>query len=863
MQAAIGKTQEIQRRCRDTTEAMVASTKDATNKIQEQVAISALNSATTMEAMLADVEKNTKETAKKATEHVANMFDTIDERAAHSHKKIKESLSEHHKNAVTTTEAISAMTIKSLNLQKALESEHSTAQSESLRRVALLSSNLGHKELAGIVVRNTGRGAIEAVKEMPKALGEISSVFTKMVPQLTAIASVTALLANVAEAITRINEKTAEWAKEVGGDTKIAYEFYNRMQGLKEVTYSSGTSLEKLGLAFQEAGMNAIEGGKGVDDYIVLASKMQRIFGTSSEELGKYMAHLRESGYSVEQAHVAYDKLYVSMQGLTLTLGDLNDAMSEGFNAWTQYGYIGGQSLVQMQQNIIETKGLFKSLNIDVKDTASAMSSLFGDPKMQRRQAALIANQTGMSGIDAFNTLLMDPAKGKELLLKSELKQMMAMPGAHFDMSSEQLKGLSSDQQYGALNAQQHAVAIMERQFGAKPEQFGPMLAKYRAFQKSNPGGSVDQFFDWAAQDRPKEVGTGIESAFESDKKSLGSSLSHFGESLQTPINAIASKISELLPVVTGGINNLVSFANTISSHFNLGWHPEVMKIAEANALSISGGVAKAAAQAMKIPGTSAMVQDPMSLYYGTSNAGPAKPVASEAMLGTPMGAPLSIPSLEQLNRYRKDQGMAPTRSWHPHMMQNAAVVMDEARRAGADPATAIATMLRESGGNEGVHGDFGYFTPSKKHPGRMIFHPDNVKHPKHADSSYHSGGLMQLFDHGKGYGMSEAEWSNPRLNARRSVAEMATLRKNHPDWDEGLIAARSQRPADQAAYRQGINSMIPLAKQIIQLLESQNQHLAEEKNDRKEMHKDLKRAALVSDNGSGSIQKYLHQGVV
>jgi uncharacterized membrane protein YgcG len=102
-------------------------------------------------------------------------------------------------------------------------------------------------------------------------------------------------------------------------------------------------------------------------------------------------------------------------------------------------------------------------------------------------------------------------------------------------------------------------------------------------------------------------------------------------------------------------------------------------------------------------------------------------------------------------------------------LLDNVKIVAEIAKKDGVDPATAVADMLVESGGNNKAIGDGG-----------------------------HSVGLFQLNDQGEGAGMSVAERQDPTRNAEIALSHFA---KANSGEDPGVVAYNAERPADRSAY--------------------------------------------------------------
>ncbi|MCW2925301.1 MAG: hypothetical protein JWM98_2705, partial [Thermoleophilia bacterium] len=109
----------------------------------------------------------------------------------------------------------------------------------------------------------------------------------------------------------------------------------------------------------------------------------------------------------------------------------------------------------------------------------------------------------------------------------------------------------------------------------------------------------------------------------------------------------------------------------------------------------------------------------------------------------------------------------------------NARLVAHIARQKGADPVTAVAMMLVESGGNERAVGDggssFGLF-------------------------QLHRGGMLTAA------GLTAHQAFDPATNARVAVASLART-EDARGHSGGSTAAASQRPADPSGYARKVDA--------------------------------------------------------
>lgn len=119
------------------------------------------------------------------------------------------------------------------------------------------------------------------------------------------------------------------------------------------------------------------------------------------------------------------------------------------------------------------------------------------------------------------------------------------------------------------------------------------------------------------------------------------------------------------------------------------------------------------------------------------------------------------------------------------NVMQNAAIVAQVAKEKGVDPATAVAAMLVESGGNARAIGDRGT-----------------------------SHGLFQLHKGGELGNLTPQQAYNPVTNANVALSEFT---KHAHRGSPGEIAAAAQRPANPHAYAAKVNRMYATAERILQ----------------------------------------------
>lgn len=379
---------------------------------------------------------------------------------------------------------------------------------------------------------------------------------------------------------------------------------------------------------------------------------------------------------------------------------------------------------------------------------------------------------------------------------------------------------------------------------GMDQKQIVELLNNFGGFNKNHSGASFDEFMAYRAKEQKGQIGGSLDHAISVFNNSSGELVKSGSEALISIVTNISDGVTPLAKTFAGAeFNKTRSGSSSAAASL-----PSPISVATPSSTS------------------SAMLNsyDAYRQAHGTMPQSSAPSIAS-APSPTLDFTPGPNLSNKLLDKYRAAQGMKKSRSWHPDMMKKAGIVAQVAAKAGADPATAIATMLQESGGDASIKGDHGYFGTK----GRNKHYYFSDPHHKNPNSEYQSGGLFQLFSRGKGAGLTQAQIFDPRFNASRAVSEMKTLHNAHPDWSPGHVAAASQRPADQAGYQRSVDAMYPLAQQILAVLkqhkeiaQSSEQHLGETKEVAKQKAEQQRKIAMVGSSKNTTSQDNLKRNI-
>lgn len=705
----------------------------------------------------------------------------------------------------------------------------------------------------------THKGKHVVWQDMVGAIKEIGSHLTRIAPQLAAIASVGLALKLVIDKVFELDEAIGKLSMVVGGNYEVTKKYHHELSHLVETTNLSKEELLELGKAFAQAGMGPIKHFHQVEKYMEVAGNLTRIFGVSNQEIARYVRTLKQSGMTAEEVMGRYDDLYQSMQRWGLTLNDLRSSMSEGDALWSEFGSISGKTMDQVQKDILETKGVFRSFNIDIKNTGSLLAGMWGDPKIQQRQAGLIASMMKIRGSSAYNELILNPQKGMEHLIKSSVKFMDSFSGTQFGKPLDQLeKELGSDRVTGIIRMRQALMGQLSEQFKIPQEMLSQAVSDFSAWRVKNPGKSIDE---WSASRLSK--GSGKSGSIQDALGTLNNTIDETFKRVSNWISEMAEHVAyfvlEIVPPMMRWMNSILEVLKQA-----VGWIPGLTK-------SISTLVFKTFDE-FKSDKAASMAASSSNKAYAPPPTWLPPPVNIKSLPAISGG----MLDSKALNEYRKAQGLG-QRGLHADFWKNAAAVLQIGQRKGADMETikaAIATMIQESGGRTDAAGDYGVFRGKRFIPkGAMRKYgldPSTAFATSFGPFQEHTGGRL-----GK---LPPSAAMNIFDSSERAFNEFMIYRKNHPTWSRGQLAAAAQRPADQAGYRRSIDSMNKFVDQVVaRLSQTQTAHLHQETNEylkelvevtkkdsdkRDKAHQEMKLKAMTSNPALDMQRHYLHNSI-
>lgn len=523
-------TSEVQKKTSDTAEAVTKTTRRASKRI-------AVNATTSMDDIIGAMDKGLEKAGKKAKKQVEDVHAAIRKEQERTEKAQLKSIQ-------TYLQKNKEVKQRSHSIFEALSPEHRGAYGKLLKRKAK-NFILGEGSAAGSA-----------------ALGQIAGFAMKIAPQIAIMLSFAEAVRTVVERFFELDKKTVELSMNLGGDYKTALDIQVHTYGeIVEATNLTKEAVEDMGMAFLQAGIPLTSHKEDLIDYMTVAGNMHKVLGTSFDQLARYTETLRHAGKRAGQMFDEYDAMYQKMEKYQLTVADFNSSLTEGDDLWSEFGSRSNRTLTQLQSDVLQTKGIFKSFNLDVKSTGSLMQAMMGDPRAQIRQAALISAMKGKSHNAAFIDVATGSAQGAQDLIETLVRYATSFKDAHYGESSSQLARLGDGGYASVLKQRGMLENSMSKQFNMSQKMVSQILSDYEGFMGVNPGASIDQWVQKRLKDHqdPSKAG-GLMQALKTKENSVESSLLAISNTVMEIADHIAYLALDQSPKFLSAINSVLKF---------------------------------------------------------------------------------------------------------------------------------------------------------------------------------------------------------------------------------------------------------------------------------------------------------------
>jgi hypothetical protein len=348
------------------------------------------------------------------------------------------------------------------------------------------------------------KGIRENLGDMAGKLGEAAgagTLFTEVLegigaalPELAAAAAGFLAISKIVEMFTKAlignQERVAEMTKFFGDAGKEGSNFNNMLTDVSRDSIRSIEEVHDLGFAYHELGGNISNSNENLKKSLTAGSRLQFMFGTSTEVVAKYMRAWEQAG---DKPATNVDKLTVAFRANNLGLDSMNEALSMGYSMWSEYGNVSGITLDNMTLDMINVTGLFKKMNIDVKEAGEQIHKLYGDTiSHDMRTIRLIASSQHMTPKEVEGIKYTDAAKYMELMQKTSLDQYQKMTGGTGLETVEELKKSNPNDWQQMMTKRKRATDYLGK---IAPEESMDLFKGITNQLMNTPGHDIGKFF--------------------------------------------------------------------------------------------------------------------------------------------------------------------------------------------------------------------------------------------------------------------------------------------------------------------------------------------------------------------------------
>lgn len=420
---------------------------------------------------------------------------------------------------------------------------------------------------------------------------EILRVIPELIPAIAALGSVAALIKAVVDNLIELDSQGQQVRMLTLGNQE---EFYQTMSDINTLSTQFRLSREEV-VEFNKALADGITPASKLREssleLIKPMSQMHHIFGLTVEQSAEYVELLEKNGVHTGEMSHKVDTLVKVMSKLNLTTRDMAASVREGQVAWSQFGGALGISVDTLQKGIAGTKQLFKSMNMDAKESGRVISDLMKSPESIHQQVGFTASVLGRSGEQLEAMAFEHPEEFQKLNMKAGFKAIMgtgrqkenllnSLTKSPDDWRAELMRGgMSREDAFRRTNSTQESIMRMRKQFseydGFDPVKFDGLLSsfrkKYHGKTLMNPDAIMDDFVDQAQKSfqkgaKPKTLQDAI--------KALDGSINTQFKDLANSINSLISEVSlSLMPALTelvGYLKILIEFIKPMSDFMHM-----------------------------------------------------------------------------------------------------------------------------------------------------------------------------------------------------------------------------------------------------------------------------------------------------
>lgn len=395
-----------------------------------------------------------------------------------------------------------------------------------------------------------------------EVLGGLGHVVTKMAPSIVALGSIAAAIVGVIDKVLDMDKQIVNLSRSFGGAYKASKNYIMGLEEVQDKTHLTEEAIHDLSEAFHEAGFHIMKHQHITNEYLTVMADVQHVFGTATDKMADFTYAMFRAGKSADDVKDVFGGMYSETLAYGLSLKDLNSSLSEGEQFWLNYGGVAGKSLDQMQLQVLQTKGMLRGFNIDIKKSGELMGNMWANPRDLMRQASWMQMRTGKSWQENFMGL----AGGSKEALAGQIESIVA------EMHSS---GFGKNNTPGGLMTQMQTLQRMQSLYGVDRELISQSLNSFKEFQDKNPKGTIKEWVAEAmASGALKPKGDPLQDAINTMHNSIGSTFNHLNNQVDKIFKHIAYFILEVVPPMMAALNNIIDAVNQVASWLarTLGW---------------------------------------------------------------------------------------------------------------------------------------------------------------------------------------------------------------------------------------------------------------------------------------------------
>lgn len=315
-------------------------------------------------------------------------------------------------------------------------------------------------------------------------VSELKYAVLEFGPWIAVLGSIAAFVGSIVKEMFGLDEATRNWTKSLGTASGAGAKFESQMTSMVRASHLNIDQVRELANAAIDSGMAVTDLADKIPEMIRQTGLAGKMMNLDAHTLMEYNRNLMDSGVHVDQLGSHMDGLYRQMTAMNMSVTEQNDVVNQANEIWQNYTGVLDKSVDAFTKGVAGTKTLFKSLNVDLKNTTDLIGGLLRPKNFRNRmkQAAFAAQMTGASIKDVMIEQQKDPAAFQKRLMRAGVALRGQIGGP--DMGGDATK-MSTSQLMGQAGIEGGLENFFEGKLGLNEKQFDLQTSMIRkAFPK-------------------------------------------------------------------------------------------------------------------------------------------------------------------------------------------------------------------------------------------------------------------------------------------------------------------------------------------------------------------------------------------